>query len=214
MSRTNMQSSNTNQMQNDIFECQENGQRYSSMDNAPHRTSSVMSHEQLLAYYNATAHLINYNHGQPVLHDQQWFNSNNGQQPLSVRPPMAQNQQQVSLPSQHMILSTNMPLARRQVDTEYLTSKEKQQASPITFHPAVRIPIAVSHAMTNPTSTSTPTKRGHGDVSSNSESHTYSHQQQHRTRVFNAKNTPMKRLRSNPQQGNGVPMQPAQDLLG
>ena len=214
MSRTNMQSSNTNQMQNDIFECQENGQRYSIMDNAPPRTSSVMSHEQLLAYYNATAHLINYNHGQPVLHDQQWFNGNNGQQPLPVRPPMAQNQQQVSLPSQHMILSTNMPPTRRQVDTEYFRSKEKEQASPITFHPAVRIPIAVSHTMTNPTSTSTPTKRGHGDASSNSESYTYSHQQQHRTRVFNANNTPMKRLRGNPQQGDSVSMQPAQDLLG
>ena len=54
---------------------------------------------------------------------------------------------------------------------------------------------------------STPTKCGHGDVSSNSESHTNSHQQQQRTRIFNAKNTPMKRLRGNPQQGNGAPIQ-------
>ena len=125
-----------------------------------------------------------------------------------------QNQQRVSLQTQHMISSTNMLPVRKQAATEYFSSKEKQQTSPITFRPAVHIPLVVPHAMTNPTSTSTPTKRGHGDVSSNSESHTNSHQQQHRTRVFNAKNTPMKRLRGNPQQGNGVLMQPAQDLLG
>ena len=205
MSRAEMQPSNVEHMQNDIFECQENGQRYSIRNDIPLRTSIEMSYEQLQAYYNATAHLVSYNYGQPIVY---------GQQTLPVRPPMMQNQQRVSLQTQHMITSTNMPPVRKQAATEFVSSKEKQQASPITFRPAVRIPPVVPHAMTNPTSTSTPTKRGHGDVSSNPESHTNNHQQQHRTRVFNAKNSPMKRLRGNPQQGNDVPMQPAQDLLG
>ena len=213
MSHAEMQSSNVEHMQNDIFECQENGLRYSIMNGIPHRTSNEMSYEQLQAYYNATAHLVSYNYGQPIVYGQQGLNDNDGQQTLPVRPPMMQNQQRVSLQTQHMITSTNMPPVRKHAATEYLSSKEKQQASPITFHPVVRIP-RVPHAMTNPTNTSTPTKRGHGDVSSNSESHTNSHQQQQRTRVFNAKNTPMKRLRGNPQQGNGVPTQPAHDLLG
>ena len=184
-------------MQNDIFECQDNGQRYTTTNSIPLRTSSEMSHEQLLAYYNATAHLINYSYGQPVVNGQQWGNGNSGQHPLYVRPLMAQNQQRVSFQA-----------------PQYFTSKEKQQASPITFHPSIRIPTAIPNVMTNPTSTSTPTKRGHGDVSSNSESLTYSHQQQHRTRVFNSNNTPMKRLRANPQQGNAAPTQTTQNLLG
>jgi hypothetical protein len=71
MSRAVMQSSNIDQLQNDTFACQENGQRYPTMNNVSLRTSTEMSYEQLLAYYNATAHLINYNYGQPVVHSQQ-----------------------------------------------------------------------------------------------------------------------------------------------
>jgi hypothetical protein len=33
----------------------------------PLRTSIELSHEQLLVYYNVTAHLINYKYGQPVV---------------------------------------------------------------------------------------------------------------------------------------------------
>ena len=102
-----------------------------------------------------------------------------------------------------------MPPVRKQAATEHYSSNEKQQASPITFRPAVRIPLAVPHAMTNFTSTSTPKKRGHGNVCSNPKSHTYSHQQQHRVRVYNTKSTAMKRLRGNPARGNGVLMQSA-----
>ena len=202
MSRVETQPSNVEHMQNDIFECQENDQKYSIMNDIPLRTSNEMFYEQLQAYYNVTAHLVSYNYGQPIVHSQQT---------LPVRPLMMQNQQWVSLQTKHMISSTNTPPVRKQAASEYFLSKEKQQASPITFRPVVRIPPVVPHAMTNPTSTSTPTKRGHGDVSSDSESHTYSHQQQHRERVFNAKNTPMKCLRGNSQQGNGVP---TQRLLG
>ena len=159
-------------MQNDIFECQENGQRYSITSDIPLRTSNEMSYEQLQDYYNATAHLVSYNYGQRIVYGQQGLNDNDGQQTLPVRPPMMLNQQRVSLQTEHMITTTNMPPVRKQAATEYLSSKEKQQASPITFRPVVRIPRVVPHAMTNPTNTSTPTKRGHGDVSSNSESHT------------------------------------------
>lgn len=127
---------------------------------------------------------------------------------------MAQNQQTVSLQTQHMISSTNMPPAHQQVATEYFTSEEKRIASQITFHPSVCMPLTVPLAMTNPTSSSPPTKRGHGDIISNSESQTYNHHQQRRTRVFNSNNVPMKRLRGNSQQGNGVLTQSNHNLIG
>jgi hypothetical protein len=63
MSRAQIQSSNVEQMQNDVFECQDNGERYSMVNNIPLRLSNEMLHDQLLAYYNATAHLINFNYG-------------------------------------------------------------------------------------------------------------------------------------------------------
>ena len=79
---------------------------------------------------------------------------------------------------------------------QILFIERKQQASPITFHPVVRIPLVVPHAMTNPTSTSTPTKRGHGDVSSNSESHTNIVTNNNSEPVYLTRKIPqMKRLR-------------------
>ena len=78
MSRAEMQSSSVEHMQNDIFECQENGQRYSIMNDIPLCTSNEMSYEQLQAYYNATVHLVAYNYGQPIVHGQQGLNDNGG----------------------------------------------------------------------------------------------------------------------------------------
>jgi hypothetical protein len=50
MSHAEIQSSNVEQMQNDLFGCQDNGKRYTMVNNIPLRTSNEMSHEELLAY--------------------------------------------------------------------------------------------------------------------------------------------------------------------
>ncbi|CAF1294330.1 unnamed protein product, partial [Didymodactylos carnosus] len=69
-------------------------------------------------------------------------------------------------------------------------------------------------SMTNPTSPSTPAKWNRDDVSNNSDSITQqnTHYQQ-RTRLLNSINTPIKRIRTNPQEQDGRFAQPPQNYL-
>ena len=213
MSHAGSHLSNVDHRHDDIYDGQDRGQGYSEVNNIPLRLPNEMTHEQLLAYYHATAHLHRNVIGQPTAYWQDAPNSYTGQLPMHGRPlPPPDQQQRFQFPSHQIMSSTNMPLACQHVSAPHCITNE-QIPSMIAFHPSVGIPSSIETRMTNPTSTSTPAKRGRGDLSGNSETQAQSHHRpsEQRTRGGYSNSTQSKRLRRNAQQGQGPPAHPEQN---
>ena len=205
MSHVGSHPSNLDQRHDDLYDRQDRGQGVTEVNNIPMCLPNEMTHEQLLAYYNATVHLYRNAVGQPTAYWQEASDGYTGQLPMPVRPlPPRDQQQRFQLPSHQIISSTNMPLAYQHVSAPHFSTSE-QMPSMIAFQPSVGVPPSIPTRMTNPTSTSTPTKRGRGDLSGNSETQAQSHHRSSelRTQGVYSNSIPSKRLRGNAQQGQG-----------
>ena len=213
MSWENPQSANADQHIDDNYDDQQNIQANTMMNSIPPWSTNVLSHEQLLAYYNATANFFYNNYVQPPMAHQQMINSHSNLHPPLVSRPSVHEQQGPSQKMQSTMASTNMPLSMPRTTTIH-SNMDQYEPTMITA-PLIRgAVLRPTSSMTNPASTSTPAKRNRGDVSNNSDSNNQqnTHYQQ-RTRVFNSNNTPIKRIRTNPQQQDGRFAEPPQNYL-
>ena len=212
MSHTGSRPSNSDHQHDDFYDGQGRGQGCVETNNVPICQPNELTHEQLLAYYNATAHLYRNVDGQPTAYWQDAPVVYPGQRPMPARPlPQVDQQQRYLLPSNQVMSSNNMPLALQHVSAPHFITNE-QIPSMIAFQPSVGVPSTLQSLMTNPTSTSTPAKRGRGDLSGNSETPAlpYNYTGVQRTRVNYSGNTPSKRLRGHAHQGHVPPPHPVQ----
>jgi hypothetical protein len=212
MSHTGYHPSYDNHQHDDICDGQDKEQRYAEMNKIPLCQPNELSHEQLLAYFNATVHLYRNMDGLPSPY---WQGAPKAYTDLrsmpGCLPPPLDQQQRYQLASHQVMSSSNMPLARQHISAPHFSTNE-QIPSMIAFQPSVGVPSTLQSIMTNPTSTSTPAKRGRADVSGNSETQAQPHinPSVQRTSGFYSNNTPSKRRRGNTQHGQVPPPQTGQ----
>ncbi len=213
MSWENPQSANADQHIDDNYEDQPNLQVNTMMNSIPPWSTNELSHEQLLAYYNATANFFYSNYLQPPMPHQQMIDSHLDLQPTLGNRPAVHEQQRLSQQIQSTRISANVPLSMQRT-TMIHSNTDQYKPTVITASLLGSAALRPTSSMTNPASTSTPAKRNRADVSNNSDSinQQNTHYQQ-RTRVFNSHNTPIKRIRTNPQQQDGRFVQMPQNHL-
>ena len=213
MSWENPQSADADQHIDDHYDDQPNVQANTMMNSIPPWSTNGLSHEQLLAYYNATANFVYSNYMQPPMAPQHMADRHSNLDPPLTSLPSVHIQQGLRQQMQPIMASTHVPHSMHRTTTLH-SNTDQHRPTMITAPLIGSAALRTTSSMTNPATTSTPAKRNRGDVSNNSDSITQqnTHYQQ-RTRVFNSNNTPIKRIRTNPQQQDGRFAQPPLNYL-
>ena len=198
MSWKNPQSANADQHTDDNYDDQQNGQASTTMNSIPPWPTNGLSHEQLLAYYNATAKFFYNKYLQPPMANQQMIDSHLNLHPPLISLPFVQEQQGLTHQIQSTMASTNGPLSMQRTTTIH-SNMDQYKPTMISAPLLASAALHSTSSMTHPASTSTPAKQNRDDLSNNSDSNTQQNTYyQQRTRVFNSSNTPIKRIRTNP----------------
>ena len=190
MSWENNQAAYADQHAYDTHDDQQNRQANTMMYNILSWSTIGLSHEQLLAYYNATANFFYSNDMQSPLAHQHTIDSRLNPHPLLVNLPSIHELHGLRQHVQSIMASTNIPHSMQRTTSIHFNTDQYKPTM-------IMLPLRGSNtlrptsSMANPASTSTPAKRNRCDVRNNSDTSTH---YQKRTRVFNSNNTPVKRL--------------------